>query len=165
MRLNSLAFCTVLCSFLGWGCVDNQIGRPCNSLNRTPQNGVSFVNPAPDCPTRLCMVTPPPNSITPGAMGHPEALAMCTSTCDTNDDCATSSDFTSDASRCTKYVCAVPSVVPGQENFCCQKLCVCQDDLIAGFNKDDSRSPLKLPRDASGVAIPSTCTKANKCKL
>ena len=29
------------------GCVDNQIGRPCNSLNRTPTNGASFVNPAP----------------------------------------------------------------------------------------------------------------------
>ena len=149
------------------GCVDNQIGRPCNSLGRVPTSGVSFVNPAPDCPTRLCMVTPaPPSGGTPApARPSTDTLSMCTFSCDTDADCETSEEFSA-KDRCAKYVCAVPSVVPGEENFCCKKLCVCQDDLIAGFNKDDPRGGLpKLPRDAENVAIPSACTKANKCQL
>lgn len=158
-----LGMCTSIT--IAAGCADNQIGRPCNSLGRSPASGVSFVNPAPDCPTRLCMVTPPPPTGTTSARPATDTLSMCTNTCATDTDCETAGDFTA-ADRCKKYVCAVPSVVPGAENFCCQKLCVCQDDLIAGFNKDDPRGTLpKLPRDADNVAIPSACTKANKCQI
>ena len=162
MPQKCFALCTLFCLFALGGCADNQIGRPCNSLDQsggtTGTSGIRFVNPAPDCPTRLCMVTAPPSTITSGATGHTTELAICTTSCDTNDDCATSSDFTSDKTRCTKYVCGVPSVVPGQDNFCCQKLCMCQDDLIPGFNEDNPRGGAHVPRDSSNVPIPSVCT-------
>jgi hypothetical protein len=165
--LGLLGVCTTFT--LAAGCVDDQIGRPCNSLGKSPMSGVSFVSPAPDCPTRLCMVTPPPPPASMGstapARGTTETLSMCTNSCVTDSDCETSGEFT-EKTRCAKYVCAVPSVVPGEENFCCKKLCVCQDDLIVGFNRDDPRGVIpKLPRDADGVAIPSACNKANKCQL
>src|SRR5579883_1322853 len=158
MRQHSVIFCALLSAILAAvpGCTDNQIGRPCNSLGKSPASGVSFVNPAPDCPSRLCMVTPPPATITPGAMGHDTPLAMCTASCETDDDCGTSGDF-QDATRCTKYVCAVPSVVPGAENFCCQKLCMCADDRIPGFNVNAAGSA-PLPKDDAGTVIPTACT-------
>ncbi|MCS6914800.1 MAG: hypothetical protein RMK29_08125 [Myxococcales bacterium] len=129
-----------------------------------PSSGVSFVNPAPDCPTRLCMVTPPPQSVGNTMASRTGTLAICTTTCETDADCETAEEYKA-RDRCSKYVCAVPSVVPGEENFCCKKLCTCQDDLIAGFNKDDPRGGTpKLPRDAAGVPIPSACNKPTKCQ-
>lgn len=141
------------------GCADNQIGRICLNPSGSPvKTGVTFVNPAPDCPSRLCMITP--KSSDPAAAATPRAnneLSVCTADCNTDDDCA--SEFT-DNSRCPRYVCAVPSVLPGEENFCCRKLCVCQYDLLAGFNKDGTGTPLS--RDAYDVPIPKFCLPADK---
>jgi hypothetical protein len=50
-------------------------------------------------------------------------------------------------------------VVPGADNFCCQKLCMCKDDLIPGFNSNPTSGP-NLPVDADGVSIPSACQNA-----
>jgi hypothetical protein len=143
-----------LCSLLSGlalslgGCADNQIGRLCNNPSTMVNNGVTFVNPAPDCPSRLCMITP--KVATAPEPHKSNELAICTATCNTDDDCA--SAFTD---RCSRFVCAVASVVPGEENFCCQKLCMCETDLQAGFNKDGNGP--KLCRDPQGVPIPKFC--------
>lgn len=173
MRRSSNAWFTI-CSILGGfallftftGCADNQIGRICNNPGPAVSNGVTFVNPAPDCPSRLCMVTPP--SISPlAAVDHKQGtgtdLRICTADCNTDDDCA--SQF-ANTSRCSKYVCAVPSVIPGEENFCCKKLCMCNADLTAGLNVDDPAGKgNKLPRDEFNVAVPFTCMRPDKCTL
>jgi hypothetical protein len=142
--------------YLG-GCADNQIGRLCLNPSTPVTNGVTFVNPAPDCPSRLCMITPKTTQA-PGDSPHRMSeLSICTAECNSDDDCA--SPFTDNA-RCARYVCAVPSVVPGEENFCCKKLCMCETDLAAGFNKDGNGP--KLCRDPGGVAIPKFCLPPDK---
>ena len=134
------------------GCADNQIGRICLNPSAPVKNGVTFVNPAPDCPSRLCMITPKSTVAPPDTSHFTSELSICTAECNTDDDCG--SAYT-DRSRCPRYVCAVASVVPGEENFCCKKLCVCEYDLQAGFNKDGSGAPLE--RDKFGVPIPKFC--------
>ena len=59
---HTLCFLVGGLTLLTSGCTDNQIGRLCNNPGQPVKNGVTFVNPAPDCPTRLCMITPPSTS-------------------------------------------------------------------------------------------------------
>jgi len=155
-----------LCSLLGGlalylgGCADNQIGRLCLNPSTTVTNGVTFVNPAPDCPSRLCIITPKSQQAPADSTHRTSELAVCTATCNTDADCA--SPYT-DNSRCSKFVCAVPSVIPdpNQESFCCQKLCVCETDLQEGFNKDP-KNGVQLCRDPGGVPIPKFCLPPDK---
>lgn len=159
-----LSLCGGLVLFAA-GCTDNQIGRICNNPSAKVTNGVTFVNPAPDCPSRLCMITPPSMSADPVPKDSHKTseLAICTAECNSDDDCA--SEYAGGESKtCNKYVCAVASVVPGEENFCCKKLCMCDSDLQEGFNKD-SKSTVKLDRDSFNVPIPTACKRANACKL
>lgn len=178
MKRPSNALYTLCCSIvagIGLGgmvlllgaCADNQIGRLCNNPSSPVTNGVTFVNPAPDCPSRLCMITPPSNSPLAqpdhktGTTSGTGELRICTADCNTDDDCA--SQF-ANSTRCSKFVCAVPSVVPGEENFCCKKLCMCNADLTPGLNVDDTRGNM-LPRDSFNVPIPFACTRADSCTL
>lgn len=175
MTRPSAAFHSLLSVFgglalLAAGCTDNQIGRICNNPSSRVTNGVTFVNPAPDCPSRLCMITPPSTSTDPVPKTNHTTqapnggeLAVCTAECNSDDDCA-SQYAGADSKTCGKYVCAVASVVPGEENFCCKKLCMCDADLQEGFNKD-SKSTVKLDRDEFNVPIPTACKRANACKL
>ena len=79
-----------------------------------------------------CLITAP----SPAAIWTTCNLSWrCTAACTTDADCVSS---LVPSSKCRKLVCAVPSVVPGKENFCCQKLCMCEDDLIPGLNRDGS---------------------------
>ena len=139
-----------LALYLG-GCADNQIGRLCLNPSTPVTNGVTFVNPAPDCPSRLCMITPKSTDSPADSPHRNSELSICTAECTSDNDCA--SAYT-DNPRCARFVCAVPSVVPGEENFCCKRLCMCETDLAAGFNKDGAT---KLCRDPGGVAIPKFC--------
>lgn len=165
MRLNLLLLMLATMLGGGTGCSDNQIGKTCNNIippARWPTPGVvSFINPAPDCLTRLCMVTAS-NAEHAMADSSGAPYAMCTAECTTDADCATSEDFKKGG--CKKYTCAVPSVVPGGD-FCCQKLCTCASDLTPGFNVNDPHSVTGLPKDADGVSIPFACTKPDKCQL
>ena len=145
-------FCSAMLGFVltAVGCADNQIGRICLNPSAMVKNGVTFVNPAPDCPSRLCMITPK-SAAAPADNSHSTSeLSVCTAECNSDDDCGNA-----DKSRCPRDVCAVASVVPGEENFCCKKLCICEYDLQAGFNKDGSGAP--LDRDKFGVPIPKFC--------
>ncbi len=164
MRRRSTAWYS-LCSLLGLGglvlflggCADNQVGRICNNPSgASVTSGVTFVNPAPDCPSRLCMITP--KAPTSNAEQHRTAeLSICTAECNTDADCANPND---DGSLCSRFVCAVPSVLPGEENFCCKKLCMCDDDRAKGFNTDGDGPP--LCRDPNGVPIPKFCLPPEK---
>ena len=138
------------------GMVAGVVGSPCTNPGRPILNGVAFVSGVPDCAGNVCLITAPSES---AVADHKQSeLAMCTAACTTDAYCA-SARFPS--SQCPKLVCAVPSIVPGKENFCCQKLCMCEDDLTPGMNKDGTGAP--LPRDDHGVAVPSACMQPNAC--
>lgn len=135
----------------GWS-----VGRPCTNPGRPILNGVAFESGAPDCAGNLCLITAP---TTRGLADHMQSeLALCTGACTTDADCASAR---LPSAQCSRLVCAVPSVVPGKENFCCQKLCMCQEDLTPGLNAD-SFGPI-LPRDDHGVAVPIACVQPNAC--
>lgn len=132
------------------------VGRPCANPGRPITDGVAFISGTPDCAGNLCLITAPSPG---GYLDHMQSeLAMCTAACTTDADCASS---LVPSSKCRKLVCAVPSVVPGKENFCCQKLCMCEDDLIPGLNRDGSGP--RLERDDQGVPIPNSCRQPNAC--
>ena len=138
------------------GMATGMVGSPCTNPGRPILNGVVFQSGSADCAGNVCLITAPSES---GWADHKQSeLAMCTAACTTDADCA-SARFPS--SQCPKLVCAVPSIVPGKENFCCQKLCMCEDDLTPGMNKDGTGAP--LPRDDHGVAVPSACMQPNAC--
>lgn len=168
MMHRSVAWRT-LSSFIGGlallassGCADNQIGRRCNNPSSPVTNGVTFVNPAPDCPSRLCMITPKSTSGQALEAHKSAELSICTAECNTDDDC--NSGYTGGANpTCSKFVCAVASVVPGEENFCCKKICMCNADLQPGFNTNGTGA--RLENDEFGVPIPTACRRANACQL
>lgn len=138
------------------GMVAGAVGSPCTNPGRPILSGVAFVSGVPDCAGNLCLITAPSPR---GLADHMQSeLAMCTAACTTDADCASSSV---PSAQCSKLVCAVPSIVPGKENFCCQKLCMCEADLTPGLNVD-SFGP-KLPRDDQGVPVPNSCTQPNSC--
>lgn len=162
------SFCSLGFALTVTGCADNQIGRACNNpLASKVTSGVTFVNPAPDCPTRLCMITPAvtdPNNQLAKTDHRANPLAACTMECNTDADCE--SPYAEKDNRCGKYVCAVASVVPDPtgETFCCKKLCMCDADRQAGFNVDGAGT--SLPKDSAGVSIPPACqNSAAACKL
>lgn len=165
MRHNSsVLFALALASFVGLGlgasgCSDNQIGRLCNdpTLNvdggSRPTSGINVVSPAPDCPARLCITTPPPLTTTPGVTRSKDLLSVCTASCNSDADCATSSDY-STSSTCTQFVCAYPSIIP-TDALCCKKVCMCKSD-VPSFAKDPTAGKM-LTRDADGVPRPDRC--------
>lgn len=132
------------------------VGRPCTNPGRPIVDGVAFVSGVSDCAGNLCLITTPS---TRGRGDHMQSeLAMCTAACVTDADCASASV---PSAQCSRLVCAVPSIVPGKENYCCQKLCVCEADLTPGLNADGTGP--KLQRDDQGVPVPDSCWRPNAC--
>jgi hypothetical protein len=158
---HTLCFLVGGLTLLTSGCTDNQIGRLCNNPSQPVKNGVTFVNPAPDCPSRLCMIFGPSNSTLAKADHKTNELSICTAECNSDDDCVSQYDNGSGSTKCGKYVCAVASVVGGAESFCCKKLCICDADLQPGFNTDGPGP--KLARDSYNVPIPTACQNATSC--
>ena len=106
-------------------CHGGDIGRPCtNPLGMAPQ-GNAIGKPEDPCNSQLCLITPSADSTQPGCTG---GRCICTAACITDGDCPSGNPFGSCASG---YTCAVALTV-GSE--CCDKLCMCKDDLTAGFN-------------------------------
>ena len=106
------------------GCNDQHIGRPCvtNAPPDAGANGQTTIisSPSLQCPSRIC-IQPSPMGPVPNAA---DEGAMCTATCNTDDDCADVDPGT----KCTKgFVCAWPTTAGP---FCCQKMCVCHDFVI-----------------------------------
>ncbi len=107
------------------------VGRRCFLENPEGDGGVPqtiVASPALECESRLCLHI---------AAQSPD---LCTGTCATDSDCETDP-----ASPCKGgFTCAIP-VVTGA--FCCQKLCMCRDELM-------------LP-DGGTIPTPAACDPAN----
>lgn len=132
-------------------CKSDTIGNPCINPGVPVTSGVSFVNNSPFCATGLCLVTPPSTLAPPSSPHRSSELAICTRHCQSDADCADAMI----TSSCGSYVCAVPSILPGTANHCCEKLCVCATDLVPGYSTDGNGAP--LVRDRSSVPIPKAC--------
>jgi hypothetical protein len=132
------------------GCEEQHIGRPCVT-NVPADAGVSggnvaiITSPSLQCPSRIC-IQPPPLGIVANAEAEG---AMCTATCNTDDDCTD----TDPGTKCTKgFVCAWPTT---SGPFCCQKMCVCHDFVVVP--KDGFQTPATCMGPNSGGPSPATC--------
>ncbi len=137
-------------------CNPNSIGRLCVNPQKTAPTGTSIVSPALECPSRLCLIAPTTDTAF-AATGR----TTCTAQCGSNSDCQAE---TKEACA-TGYACAVATQVGA---FCCEKVCVCRDDLVAGFNKSDDTAnytvitpPACLP-STPDAPNPSTCPNIKK---
>jgi len=125
-------------------CNPNSIGRPCINANQNAATGTQIASPALECPSRLCLIQK-----TDDATGQGGSRNTCTAGCESDDDCgAETKDY------CQKgFRCAVATQVG---RFCCKKFCVCDDDLVPGFNvTDDAARTIITPHacDPLGDAI------------
>lgn len=127
-------------SVLGFGgaCEDKHIGRLCELGVPGVDGGTSgatatIASPALECPSRICIL--------PGATRDSDGTqALCTATCDSNDDCEDGETVPMSAGRsdphCKRgFVCMWPTTTGA---FCCQKMCVCRDfvtEPMGGFKK------------------------------
>lgn len=144
-----------LSAWLCWGaaCNPNSIGRPCVNPNLDRPLGTQISAPALECPSRLCLI----EARTGGSSDSgdcPGGRCTCTAACDSDDDC----DAETRAHCAAGFVCAV---VAATGPFCCKKLCVCRDDLVAGFNANGEGqvvTPYACDATAPGSIV--TCTEA-----
>jgi hypothetical protein len=114
-------------------CNPNSIGRPCVNPNDNPPSGTQISSPALECPSRLCLI----QAInTPGSdMGN--SRNTCTASCSSDSDC----EAETKESCAAGFRCAVATEIGP---FCCEKLCICADDLVETFNK---QTPPATPTD------------------
>jgi hypothetical protein len=125
-----------LCALLGVvvgaflsACNQNAIGRACVNPGGQQVAGTQLSFPALECPSRLCLIEP-----VGAANGNIVDVdggvrATCTARCDHDSDCeAETNDLCGSG-----FVCAIATDVG---DFCCQKLCMCRDDLQPGKNVD-----------------------------
>lgn len=133
-------------------CNPNSIGRPCINPNNNLAKDPQISSPALECPSRLCLIQPPGVDSTTS-----ESRNTCTARCESDDDCdAETKD------KCARgFACAVAVTVG---NFCCEKMCVCRDDLRVGFNVDSDDVTTQqtiTPFACDPIANPSSI---NRCK-
>jgi hypothetical protein len=102
------------------GCKSNPVGRVCILSTPEGDGGVAQTivgSPALECESRTCLHL------------AGETPDMCTAACSADSDCDTAPE-----SPCKMgFTCAIP-VVTG--SFCCEKLCICKDQLAAGAVTD-----------------------------
>jgi hypothetical protein len=106
--------------FVVVACDSEPIGRVCDLGGPAPTTDeVVISSPALDCVSRTCLHIP--SEETSATQG------LCTAACDADDDCESVPD-----SPCrTGFTCGVPpGITVGP--FCCQKMCVCRDDIPGG---------------------------------
>jgi hypothetical protein len=147
--MRAFLLCTLVAGVVGIGffaCNPNSIGRPCVNPQNSAPLGTQVSSPALECPSRLCLLTPPNASSGMAGSGAIDGgvRATCTASCDTNDDC----DPETTALCKAGFVCAVATQAGP---FCCRKLCICKSDLVPGVNLDPD----------GGVQTPFSCFKAN----
>jgi hypothetical protein len=115
------------CAFAVSGCADAGVGRTCSPPSGWAQTSgeVMLVDPAPDCPSRQCMVQASDD-------GRSPPRATCTIPCTGDGDCAAAVIGPSSEGLCsTRFVCAAP-IVTGDPAVRCKKFCVCEKDLGGG---------------------------------
>ena len=140
---------------LAAGCNPNSIGRLCVNPQNTAPLGTSIVSPALECPSRLCLITP----TTDPAFSN-TGRTTCTAQCGSNSDCQAESK----EACASGFACAVATTVG---SFCCEKVCICRDDLIADVNKDRATpyniiTPPACEPSTPDAPNPSTCPNIKK---
>ncbi len=114
------------------GCADAGVGRPCGAgTDGGVGNGILLRADAVECPSRLCLEE---------RQGGGTARATCTVNCVSDDDCGDALLGPAGQGLCDgAFVCAVATVVGP---FACQRLCVCDHDLVCGYNSDERGVPI-----------------------
>ena len=142
-------------AFAALGCGDSGLGRKCiNPDAPAPVKGTGVVNPALECPSRLCLLQ--------GDLNSGDLLrSTCTVECVTDSDCQSATlavaGNAADGQLCPKdkgFVCAVVSTVG---KFKCKKMCTCKADLRCGENADSMGNPI-TPKACDPQAPTPTCT-------
>jgi hypothetical protein len=120
------AFTALLgCAIAVSGCADAGVGRKCSPPSGWAQtNGdVMLVDPAPECPSRQCLVH--------AYLDGSPPRGACTIPCTSDDDCAAAIIGSPSEGLCgTRFVCTTP-IVTGDPAVRCKKFCSCADDLGA----------------------------------
>jgi len=131
--MRAFLLCVLVAGIVGAGylaCNPNSIGRPCVNPLGSDVRGTQVSSPALECPSRLCLITPPTGMAT-------AARATCTASCESDGDCDPEN-----RDQCSHFVCAVAATAGP---FCCRKVCICRDDLRAGENQDPVDGGAMLP--------------------
>lgn len=140
--MKALLLCTLVAGVVGalfFACNPNSIGRPCVNPLGSDVRGTQVSSPALECPSRLCLIQPARSDTTTDG----GARATCTAECSDDGDCSAET-----TKFCKEFRCAVATTAGP---FCCRKVCVCRDDLVANVNQD--------PIDG-GVILPVSCDPA-----
>ena len=124
----------------GAGCTDLGVGRKCLAPGDVQQVQISA--PALECMSRLCYLKA--DNSTPPVLQR----SVCTARCTTDEDCK-GALVGQDTGLCgSSFVCAVASSVnlgTKEQNFACQAICICKDDLEPGKNKDSTSGGMSAP--------------------
>jgi hypothetical protein len=135
-----------------FACNPNAIGRPCVNPQGSAVRGTQITSPALECPSRLCLIQPP-NASSGSTDTDGGSRATCSALCGSDDDCSAETTQFCKAG----FVCAVATITG---KYCCRKMCVCRDDLVAGVNQDAVDGGTQLPaacRDANGNLTRQNC--------
>lgn len=161
-------------------CPKGDVGAPCNHGDVEPPDSKVVTFPALSCNDLICVYadeTPPPtdpctgdadcNTADPGkakfacedgqctlASKYVLERSMCSKTCSTNADCedgGIGKKVQADESSCQAGFSCVQIQKLGE--FCCQKLCVCNDDLSQGAVDELEMQCAAFPVDAQGKPI------------
>ena len=108
-------------------CDSEPVGRVCDLGGPVPATGeVVVASPALDCVTRTCLRVPPSSEST-GAEPLGASQGLCTAACESDDEC----EGVPESPCRTGFTCGVPpGITVGP--FCCQKMCVCRDNIAGG---------------------------------
>ncbi|MEO8701624.1 MAG: hypothetical protein ABI867_16380 [Kofleriaceae bacterium] len=127
-------------------CGGEPVGRLCDLGNEAPAAGeVVVASPSLDCVTRTCLRVPLGKELPPGSEFPTGNSGLCTSECETADDCERVPE-----SPCTGgFACGI-AVTVGP--FCCRKFCVCKDYIVIPENGE-----LETPKACDPDVNENTC--------
>ena len=123
------------------GCTNPDIGQICVHESNDSSSDIIYA-PSPDCATNLCLSHQQHRQ---DILGGREGF--CTSECSTDDDCVKDENSTCEGT----FQCAIPFTTG---SFCCQKLCVCDDDK---FWENAGRTFPKEAIECTASNIENTC--------
>src|SRR5436305_8880 len=123
------------------GCEDKAIGRLCDvGVDAGASSGEAIINGAAlECPSRVC-IQPVANQPTVPNSQYAGHSAECTARCDSDDDCSDGLTRAKDQHQfCNTSFKCVYATTTGP--FCCEKLCICSDYLMAPFQTPAACDP------------------------
>ena len=194
LTLRSALF-SVLALAATTGCPSGDVGAPCNHGEAVPPPTKLVTFPAVSCDELICVYgqddTAPDGSCSSDADCNADGgqrfeclndkcslsfdyfleRSMCSKSCKSNADCKNTGITTAkkpmaDSTRCEQgFQCAV---VQNLGQFCCQKLCVCNDDIAPDVVDDlESECNQKFPNSdrsvTCGCLTDAECAAGESC--